>query len=217
MRLPGIPARSWGGVSAFAHSQTASCETAAERTSFPSRGRIARVAGVAQEDLEAAVRSAWALDTCDPADADDWSAANPSRGQCGSTALVIHDLLGGDLLIAEVLRTDGSRQGVHYWNLLPDGTELDLTRDQFADDEVLREPSILQRPAALPNRCAEQYLTMRYRVFDALGITDRAAALATTAGSITVGDHEADQRAHHLASVLRGWTMPPVFGPSPHE
>jgi hypothetical protein len=46
----------------------------------------------------------------------------PSRGQCGSTALTIHDLLGGQLLIAEVLRTDGSRQGVHYWNLLPDGT-----------------------------------------------------------------------------------------------
>ena len=55
-----------------------------------------------------------ALDTCDPVDADDWSEANASRGQCGSTALTIHDLLGGELLIAEVHRTDGSRQGVHY-------------------------------------------------------------------------------------------------------
>jgi hypothetical protein len=95
----------------------------------------------------------------------------PSRGQCGSTALVIHDLLGGELLIAEVLRSDGSRQGVHYWNLLPDGTELDLTREQFADDEVLQQPRILRRPAGLPNRCADQYLTMRCRVFDALGIS----------------------------------------------
>ncbi|MFY9891559.1 MAG: hypothetical protein WAK71_24850 [Streptosporangiaceae bacterium] len=84
------------------------------------------MADVTRHDLEAAIRAAWALDTCDPVDADDWSAANPSRGQCGTTALIIHDLLGGELLIAEVLRTDGGRQGVHYWNLLPDGTELDL-------------------------------------------------------------------------------------------
>lgn len=130
------------------------------------------MADVAREDLEAAVRAAWALDTCDPVDADDWSAANPSRGQCGSTALTIQDLLGGDLLIAEVIRSDGSRQGVHYWNLLPDGTELDLTREQFAHHEVIQPPRILQRPAGPPNRCAEQYLTMRHRVFDALGIAE---------------------------------------------
>lgn len=135
-----------------------------------SSGKIARVADASREDLEAAVRAAWALDTCDPVDADDWSFANPSRGQCGSTALVIHDLLGGELLIAEVLRGDGSRQGVHYWNLLPDGTALDLTRGQFTDDEVIQQPRVLRRPDGQPKRCAEQYQTMRRRVFDALGI-----------------------------------------------
>jgi hypothetical protein len=131
-----------------------------------------RVADGLEQDLEAAVRAAWSLDTCDPVDADGWCAANPSRGQCGSTALTIHDLLGGDLLIAEVIRGDGSRQGVHYWNLLPDGTELDLTREQFAPDEVVQQPRILQRPAGLPKRCVEQYLAMRHRVFDALGIAE---------------------------------------------
>lgn len=130
------------------------------------------MAAVVHQDLEAAVRAAWALDTCDPVDAADWSAANPSRGQCGSTALVIHDLLGGDLVIAEVIRGDGSRQGVHYWNLLPDGSELDLTREQFADDEAIQQPRVLRRPAGPPGRCAEQYRTMRHRVFDALGITE---------------------------------------------
>jgi len=139
---------------------------------MPGSGRIARATDVVRENLETAVRAAWALDTCDPVDAEDWSAANPSRGQCGSTALTIHDLLGGELLIAEVIRSDGSRQGVHYWNLLPDGTELDLTSEQFADDEVIQQPRILRRPAGLPNRCAEQYLTMRHRVFDALGIAE---------------------------------------------
>ena len=130
------------------------------------------VADVTRHDLEAAIRAAWALDTCDPVDADDWSAANPSRGQCGTTALIIHDLLGGELLIAEVLRTDGGRQGVHYWNLLPDGTELDLTRQQFAGEEVIQQPSIVRRPAGLPKRGAEQYLTMKHRVLNALGIPE---------------------------------------------
>lgn len=125
---------------------------------------------VTRRDLEAAIRAAWALDTCDPVDADDWSAANPSRGQCGATALTIHDLLGGDLLIAEVLRSDGSHQGVHYWNLLPDGTEIDLTREQFASDEVVQQSRIVRRPAGLPTRGARQYLTMRNRVLAALGL-----------------------------------------------
>ena len=100
----------------------------------------------------------------------DWSAANPSRGQCGSTALTIHDLLGGELLIAEVLRADGSRQGVHYWNLLPDGTEIDLTREQFASDELVQEPQTVRRPPGLPERGVQQYLTMRHRVLTTLGI-----------------------------------------------
>jgi hypothetical protein len=46
--------------------------------------------------------------------------------QSTTTALTINDLLGGELLVAEVLRADGSRQGVHWWNRLPDGTEIDL-------------------------------------------------------------------------------------------
>jgi len=130
------------------------------------------VASITWKDIEAAVRTAWARDTCDPVDAGDWSAANPARGQCGTTALTIHDLLGGELLIAEVLRTDGSRQGVHYWNLLPDGTEIDLTREQFASNEVVQEPRIVRRPAGLPTRGAQQYLTMKHRVLTTLGIPE---------------------------------------------
>jgi hypothetical protein len=134
------------------------------------------VADVTRHDLEAAIRAAWALDTCDPVDAADWSVASPSRGQCGSTALIIHNLLGGELLIAEVLRTDGSRQGVHYWNLLPGGTEIDLTREQFASSEVVQEPRVVRRPAGLPRRGARQYMTMKHRILTALGIPETDSA-----------------------------------------
>lgn len=120
------------------------------------------------QEIETAIRAAWSLETCDPVDAGDWSPANPARGQCGSTALIVHDLLGGELLIAKVLRTDGSRQGVHYWNRLPDGTEIDLTREQFGGNEVVQQPRTVHRPAGLPLRAAEQYLTLQHRVLSAL-------------------------------------------------
>ena len=69
-------------------------------------------------------------------------------------------------------RTDGSRQGVHYWNLLPDGTEANLPRDQYASNEVVQEPRIVRRPAGLPKRAAQQYVTMKHRVLIALGILE---------------------------------------------
>ena len=123
-----------------------------------------------RRDIEAAIRAAWALDTCDPVDAADWSPANPARGQCGVTAVTIHDLLGGELLIAEVLRRDGSREGMHYWNRLPDGTEIDLTREQFSSDELVQAPQVVMRPPGLPRRGADQYLRLRHRVCHTLGL-----------------------------------------------
>lgn len=63
-----------------------------------------------------------------------WRPERPAHGQCAVTALVMQDLLGGVLL-----RT--VNEGVsHYWNRLPDGTELDLTRSQFdkwSPDEIV--------------------------------------------------------------------------------
>jgi hypothetical protein len=119
-------------------------------------------------DLEAAIRASWATDTCDPVDLP-WSTANPSRGQCGVTALVIQDHLGGALLMATVLNPDGSRQGVHYWNRLPDGTELDLTRDQFVLGEQVQDDAIVQERAGdEAGRTLHQYLALRERVAAAL-------------------------------------------------
>lgn len=51
-------------------------------------------------DIEAAVRSSWGADTTTPAHRADWDPANPARDQCGVTALVVHDLLGGELIRA---------------------------------------------------------------------------------------------------------------------
>lgn len=70
-------------------------------------------------EIEAAVRSSWGPDTFfAPADYMARGSGQPSRGQCGTTALVIQNLLGGDLMVADV-EYEGRVEGVHHWNLTP--------------------------------------------------------------------------------------------------
>lgn len=117
--------------------------------------------------IDDAVRAAWSPETCDPVDLP-WSAANPARGQCGVTALLLYELLGGDLLVAPVTRPDGSQQGVHYWNRLAGGVEVDLTRSQFFPDERVAEPTVVRVPPDAPTRLRQQYALLRQRVNEAL-------------------------------------------------
>ncbi len=122
--------------------------------------------------LAAAIRRNWSLDTCDTVDVRDWHPGNPSRGQCGVTAFVLQEILGGDLLVADVLYDSGALQGVHYWNRLPNGTEVDLTREQFAPHELVQNPITIHRERRLPGRLAEQYERLRSAVLADLGIQD---------------------------------------------
>lgn len=73
--------------------------------------------------LARALRRAWWASTS--ATPEEWSPNNPARGQCAVTALVVQDHYGGRLCRAIV---NGE---AHYWNVLEDGTEIDLTKDQF--------------------------------------------------------------------------------------
>ncbi len=111
------------------------------------------------------------MDSCDPIDVDNWTPDNPSRGQCGATALVVRDLLGGDLLEAEVFLPNGDRQGFHYWNRIP-GIDLDFTLEQFAVDEVVQTPHLVAGPPESPWLAEAQYLILRQRVVDALRAAD---------------------------------------------
>lgn len=115
--------------------------------------------------IEDVISACWSPETCDPVDLDDWTAAHPARGQCAVTALIVQDLLGGDLLLAEVRHADGSRQGVHYWNRLCGGLELDLTRSQFTRGEVVGVPAVVSRPPEIPDgRLAKQYEMLSQQV-----------------------------------------------------
>ena len=108
-------------------------------------------------DIERVIRASWSDQTCDPVDLEEWSPGSP-RGQCAVTALVVQDLFGGELLLAVVRNADGSRQGVHYWNRLADGVEVDLTREQFTPSEIVQVGRVVPRPADVTRgRLAPQY------------------------------------------------------------
>lgn len=91
--------------------------------------------------LPAVFQECWRRETSyEPAK---WSPENPTHGQCAITALVVQDLLGGDLLRAKV---NGAE---HYWNRLPDSSELDLTRDQFGSAPTATAPERVTREYVL--------------------------------------------------------------------
>jgi hypothetical protein len=119
------------------------------------------------ELLRSTLLAAWGPDTRDPATVEAWRPDNPARDQCGVTALVVQDLLGGELMLGEV-HVGGAKVGHHYWNRLPDGVEVDFTADQFYPGESVVGGRVQPRPADAPRRGREQYERLRQRVFAAL-------------------------------------------------
>lgn len=124
------------------------------------------VTAVTLHEFEAAIRAAWSRDTSD--DPDEWTEDNPARGQCGVTALLVRELLGGEILVSHVLRS-GKRVERHGWNRLPSGFTLDLTRGQYAEDEVVFEEPSVQEPL-VGRRSPERYALLKSRVLASLGL-----------------------------------------------
>lgn len=122
---------------------------------------------ISVEELRSHFVTAWGPDTCYPDSRDEWTPDNPSRDQCGMTALVVQDVLGGDLLLGEV-HVDGGKVGHHYWNRLADGTVVDLTGDQFLPAEVVVGGEVVVRPPEGPRRHRERYELLRDHVLRSL-------------------------------------------------
>lgn len=125
-------------------------------------------------DIERAVRSGWSAETCTPEFRAHWNQDNPARDQCGVTALVLNDLLGGDLVRGEV-HVDGERVDYHWWNRLGMGVEIDLTREQFGPEEIVTGGVVIPRPPVI-RRLREEYELLRHRVMDQLDRQWRRAA-----------------------------------------
>lgn len=90
-------------------------------------------------------RITWCAETS--ADPEGWTEENPAWGQCAVSALVIQDALGGDLLRSLVYR-DSEVLTSHYYNRLPNGAVVDVTREQFLPGDVVAEESTETRDRA---------------------------------------------------------------------
>jgi hypothetical protein len=70
--------------------------------------------------LRATLEKAWSIESSSK-----WSLHNPAKGQCGVTALVVQDILQG-----EIMKTQ-TPEGWHFYNFI-DGKRVDFTESQFS-------------------------------------------------------------------------------------
>lgn len=108
------------------------------------------------------IQKAWSKDTCYPPLRDKYENGIPELGQCAVTALLVQDLIGGEIVKNNKLH--------HYYNLLysRDGAEvIDLTIDQFSEeqiegmliDEIINRENLLSNPdTAIRYRLLKQRL-----------------------------------------------------------
>lgn len=81
-------------------------------------------------ELYDALLGIWSADTCAPRMRKDWTAANPTWGQCSITAFLAQDIFGGK--VYGVPLGDG---GFHCFNVVGDCV-FDLTSEQFGDEKL---------------------------------------------------------------------------------
>jgi hypothetical protein len=132
---------------------------------------------ITADELRKHFLRSWGPGTCYPHMSQEWTPESPSRDQCGMTALVVQDILGGDLVLAEV-HVAGAKVGHHYWNRLPDGSDVDLTGDQFLPGEQVVGGTVVVRPPDAPRRHRDQYELLRSRVRESLASESRGPGLA---------------------------------------
>lgn len=101
---------------------------------------VGTVEAVIDPELRSALESSWSAGTA--AGDNTWSPANPAAGHCDVTSLVIREHVGGDLRMCQVFR-NGELSEHHYWNVLPDGQDFDLTNSQFDGSETFGDPAML--------------------------------------------------------------------------
>ena len=109
-----------------------------------------------------------------------WTKENPLYGQCTVVSLIAQSFFGGELLRASLKNSpDFKRMRYHYWNRLPDGREIDFTKDQFGDKypkglvsevkrrkEVIRIPTVEKRYKELALNLVK-HLNKNNPIFDA--------------------------------------------------
>ncbi|MBR3356716.1 MAG: hypothetical protein IKG46_02700 [Solobacterium sp.] len=116
------------------------------------------------EDLYWILRHVWAKDTCAPRMQDRWSEADCTLGHCSVTSFLVQDIYGGE--VYGIPLPDGN---YHCFNCV-NGTDFDLTAEQFRDEELLYTHAYPQKRSVHFAKAEkyERYLKLKKRLEDAL-------------------------------------------------
>ncbi|MFD2369802.1 hypothetical protein ACFSO0_07475 [Brevibacillus sp. GCM10020057] len=107
------------------------------------------------QNLQQVLIKAWSLQSSSK-----WTPNNPARGQCGVTALVVNDLLGGEIVKTPL------PDGVHFYNRIS-GQRYDFTESQFREP-IVYEDQLSSREEAFRDTNAEQYNYLKHAVVNFL-------------------------------------------------
>jgi hypothetical protein len=116
------------------------------------------------------LRGCWSVET-----GAKWLASNPARGQCSVTALVVQDVLGGEILKTAV---DGEW---HFYNRI-DHRRWDFTASQF-DAPIGYGDIASSRSEALRDASIERYRLLQDRVLRAIDLQRGSGETASRMGS----------------------------------
>lgn len=108
--------------------------------------------------LQAALEKAWSAETSSR-----WLPANPARGQCSVTALVVEDIVGGEIAKTGV---DGAW---HFYNLV-DGKRVDFTQSQFLEPPPYTD-TLSNREDAFTDTSLSQYRILRTGVLREMALS----------------------------------------------
>ena len=107
------------------------------------------------EQIVKALYKSWSSDSSSK-----WSKDNPAKGQCGVTALVVNDILGGEIKKTKL------PEGWHFYNFI-NGKRYDLTVSQFKEDILYMDiPS--NRDEAFSDTSEKQYNYLKHSMINHL-------------------------------------------------
>lgn len=98
--------------------------------------------GMELQTLIKSIQNAWRKDTSFWKNK--WTPRNPAMGHCSVSALLLQKHFGGAIIY--------SKKSRHYANILPDGTWIDLTRNQFHFKKNIQFDIIKTRHELLKDR-----------------------------------------------------------------
>ena len=112
------------------------------------------------DELTKALRESWSAETSHGGVA---TAANPARGQCVVSSLVVQDFLDGELQRVRV--TGGGIDEKHYFNQV-DGVRIDVTWSQYSQMDVNFAPSPinLKEAATVRDKVLDEDTSRRYEL-----------------------------------------------------